>query len=529
MIYIILNNVLLIEFAISLFENPMKTASLYSLEELTQEKVSHQLSEIVSEMVDAEKKFSVQLSQLHDNYKLSGSNFIHYLVLRSNEIREAQEFLHHIGLSSLTNSESHTLSQVLNVLGWLNKSHPVNNPGCNFETASKLRLIHAEQLLGVFPIQDRPHIMVTFSAELMQDRMLVEEMLNEGMSVARINCAHDNPEVWLNMIQVLKKAIAKTGKNCKVYMDLGGPKIRIRSIEAKRKKECLKLPVTEGKELMLFAVPNPGTESRRKKSRDRDVLYVEPDEIISMVSPGEHIYFDDGKFEAKVVEQEKDHVVVKIVRISTKKPFLKPQKGINLPDSDLSIPALTDEDKSNIPFICQYADLVGYSFVSNPEDVESLRTEINKYAPHHKPAIILKIERLAAVQNLPALIMNGMKDEAFGVMIARGDLAVEIGFERLSEIQEEILWLCEAAHVPVIWATQVLETLNKTGYATRSEITDAAMGVKSECVMLNKGKYIVKTIKTLDDILIRQLGHINKKRYIMRPLGIAKTFIQNRN
>ena len=138
----------------------------------------------------------------------------------------------------------------------------------------------------------------------------------------------------------------------------------------------------------------------------------------------------------------------------------------------------------------------------------------------------MKIERLTAVQNLPALLINGMKDEAIGVMIARGDLAVEIGFERLSEIQEEILWICEAAHVPVIWATQVLETLNKTGYATRSEITDAAMSGRAECVMLNKGKYIVKTIETLDDILTRQQGHVNKKRYIMRPLGIAKTFIE---
>ena len=96
----------------------------------------------------------------------------------------------------------------------------------------------------------------------------------------------------------------------------------------------------------------------------------------------------------------------------------------------------------------------------------------------------------------------------------------------MSEIQEEILWICEAAHVPVIWATQVLETLNKTGYATRSEITDAAMSGRAECVMLNKGKYIVSTIETLDDILTRQQGHVNKKRYIMRPLGIAKSFIE---
>jgi len=116
-----------------------------SLQELTQEKVSHQLTEIVSEMKVAENKFVSQLTELHDNFKLSGANLIHYLVLRSNEIREAQEYLHHVGLSSLTNSESHTQFQLLNVLGWLDRSqHKINGASCNFDTASKLRMIHAE-------------------------------------------------------------------------------------------------------------------------------------------------------------------------------------------------------------------------------------------------------------------------------------------------------------------------------------------------------------------------------------------------
>ncbi len=492
------------------------------------EKVSKLLVSIVNEMVEGEKTFFSLLSELHPNFVQSGYNLIHYLILRSKEIREAQEYLHHVGLSSLTNSESHTLSQVQQVLNWLDPSHPVSiQGGCDFETASKLQLHHSEQLLGFFSIQDRPHIMVTFSSALIQNRMLIEEMLNEGMSVARINCAHDSPDVWLDMISILKKAVAKTGRNCKVYMDLGGPKIRIHSIRANKKKDCKALPVSEGTELLLCHSGDRKLNGKVKKHTDINVLHVEPKGILSRVKTGERIFFDDGKFEAKVIHVSPKGVSVKIVRISTKKPFLKPEKGINFPDSDLRIPSLTDEDKGNIPFICKYADMVGYSFVDSPEDVEILRNELRKYHPAKQPAIILKIERLSAVQNLPALLMNGMKDEAMGVMIARGDLAVEIGFERLSEIQEEILWICEAAHVPVIWATQVLETLNKTGYATRSEITDAAMGVRAECVMLNKGKYIVKTIRMLDDILTRQLGHVNKKRYIMRPLGIARNFLQN--
>lgn len=489
----------------------------------THERVAEQLIDIGKEMINAEHAHARLLSELHPNFRLSGTNLLHYLILRSKEIREAQEYLHQVGLSSLTNSESHTLHQVRNVLSWLSHGNPVAaaDQGCDFETARRLRQTNAERLLGVFPVQDRPHIMVTFSAEMMVESMLVEQMLNEGMSVARINCAHDTEEEWLKMIQVLRKAEFKTGKACKIYMDLAGPKIRVRAITDEKRNKLDKLRIEEGTELVLRYRAKPKGEKEK-----HDVLYVEPKEILYGVKEGEPIVFDDGKFEATVLKVAPGAVTVRIVRISTKKPVLKPQKGINLPNSDLEIAALTAEDLRNIPFICKHADMVGYSFVVGPEDVEVLRAELEKHATNRKPAIILKIERLGAIKNLPALLLNGMKDESLGVMIARGDLAVEIGFERLSEIQEEILWICEAAHVPVIWATQVLETLNKTGYATRSEITDAAMGGRSECVMLNKGPYIVKTITTLEDILTRQMGHIYKKRYIMRPLNIARKFLE---
>jgi pyruvate kinase len=103
-------------------------------------------------------------------------------------------------------------------------------------------------------------------------------------------------------------------------------------------------------------------------------------------------------------------------------------------------------------------------------------------------------------------------------MIARGDLAVEVGYERLAEIQEEILWLCEAAHIPVIWATQVLETLVKKGIPSRAEMTDAAMGERAECVMLNKGPYIAEAVTILDDVLQRMQAHQIKKSPQLRAL-----------
>ncbi|MBD0377963.1 MAG: pyruvate kinase, partial [Flavisolibacter sp.] len=185
------------------------------------------------------------------------------------------------------------------------------------------------------------------------------------------------------------------------------------------------------------------------------------------------------------------------------------------------IPALTDYDLKCLPFILEHADMVGYSFVRNANDLLQLQDAME---PKKLP-IIIKIETPEAVKNLPQLLLQGMREELFGVMIARGDLAVEIGFERMSEIQEEILWICEAGHVPVIWATQVLENLNKSGIATRSEVTDAAHAVMAECVLVNKGSHTIEVIEALRDILYRSGGHHVKKRYTFRPLQIASRFM----
>ncbi|MFZ1034361.1 MAG: pyruvate kinase, partial [Candidatus Acidiferrales bacterium] len=138
--------------------------------------------------------------------------------------------------------------------------------------------------------------------------------------------------------------------------------------------------------------------------------------------------------------------------------------------------------------------------------------------------IILKIETREGFECLPAMLLAAMRSRAVGVMIARGDLAIECGYQRLAEVQEEILWICEAAHMPVIWATQVLESLAKTGVPSRSEITDAAMGERAECVMLNKGPYIVTAVGILDDILLRMQSHQEKKRSMLRKLHVATAF-----
>jgi pyruvate kinase len=139
--------------------------------------------------------------------------------------------------------------------------------------------------------------------------------------------------------------------------------------------------------------------------------------------------------------------------------------------------------------------------------------------------VIAKIETRRAVRNLPEIILQAAGRQPFGVMIARGDLAVEIGYERLTEIQEQLLWMCEAAHVPVIWATQVLERYVTKGSPSRGEMTDAAMSARAECVMLNKGDYVVEAVTMLDDILRRMQAHQMKKMPQLRALQSWAEFV----
>ncbi len=200
---------------------------------------------------------------------------------------------------------------------------------------------------------------------------------------------------------------------------------------------------------------------------------------------------------------------------------LGPEKGVNLPDSPLELAALGERDLETLTFAVANADLIGLSFVRSADDVHALAARLRELG-RPDAGVILKIETRQATERLPSILLAALTLPACGVMIARGDLAVEAGYERLAELQEEILCLCEAAHVPVIWATQVLEGLAQKGRISRSEVTDAAVAERAECVMLNKGPWVVRAVEVLDDILRRMEGHQHKKRSLLRALSIAR-------
>lgn len=263
-------------------------------------------------------------------------------------------------------------------------------------------------------------------------------------------------------------------------------------------------------------------------------------EALEAVRVGDRVSFDDGQIDGMVREiidspAEEDgadgadgvdsamlagggrQARIEVTLAANGGSKLRAEKGINFPDTDLPVSALTAEDLGALDTVIHFADIIQLSFVRSASDVRRLHEELDARGAGHL-GIVVKIETTQGFQALPEILLELMRRERVGVMIARGDLAVEARFERLAELQEEILWLCEAAHVPVIWATQVLDGMASSGVPTRAEVTDAAVGQRAECVMLNKGPHITEAIEALDDILRRMQGHHDKKRSLLRQL-----------
>jgi len=224
-------------------------------------------------------------------------------------------------------------------------------------------------------------------------------------------------------------------------------------------------------------------------------------EIFEQVQPGERILFDDGKIKGIIETVTDDHLLIDIIRAAENGAKLRADKGINLPDSELTISGLTPKDREDLAFIAQHADVVNFSFVNRPEDVSELVDELEKLDALDRLGIILKIETQSGFNKLTEILLTAMQVYPVGVMIARGDLAIEAGWNNIGRVQEEILSLCQAAHITDIWATQVLEGLAKRGIPSRAEITDAVMAQRADCVMLNKGPFILEAITLLDTIL----------------------------
>jgi pyruvate kinase len=260
------------------------------------------------------------------------------------------------------------------------------------------------------------------------------------------------------------------------------------------------------------------TESGRlKQSGAMPVLLCPEPGILKQVKRGERLVLDDGRIVA-VVESTSAKGMVCRVRTTSKSPArLRSGKGLAFPDSDISLSALGLEDESALKFALTFADGVEVSFVNSRHDVDRV---VERLRTDARPGfgLVLKLETQGAIRNLPEILFAALRYRPTGLMIARGDLAVEASFEQLAQLQEEILGFGEACHLPVIWATQVLDSLAHSGVPTRAEITDAAMSMRAECVMLNKGPFIADATRMLVKIIRDMEPRQYKKRALFAKL-----------
>ncbi|MDT8856053.1 pyruvate kinase [Paracoccaceae bacterium Fryx2] len=444
----------------------------------------------------------------------SVENMADWLALRQADLTALQGPLAGLGLSTLGRLDGHvraSLDAVIATLAVLGGEAGVPYPDPRaFTEGSDLLAQRRDAMFGAGTGGPLTRIMVTLPSEAAEDAGLIGALVREGADCFRINCAHDDPEAWGAMIANIRRAEAETGRRVPVSMDLGGPKFRVTEVSDSGKHRfapgdhfAIAARLKDGPVAMVCATLSHGA-------------------LLAALVPGAEVSVDDGKVWARVVKVKAGHAVLEVTRAPAKGGRIKPGKGVNLPGADLRVEALTPDDLSALDFVVKHADIVAFSFVQTVEDVRALIVEMHARAePGAKlPAVLLKIETPLGLHALPDLIVEAGGLLPVGVMIARGDLAVEIGFDRLSEIQEEILWLCEAAQVPVVWATQVLEGMVKDGQASRAEVTDAAMSQRAECVMLNKGPHVVAAVTFLRGILARMDRHHDKKSPRLAPLRV---------
>jgi pyruvate kinase len=581
-------------------------------------KIQAIIKEIESLIKLAKKKTKYckkQLKSIHPDLQISAKNILHYKAIRSQDMRKLHQKLAELGLSRIAKAQSNVMFSLLTtraILKGMITTGKIDLPRhpLSIRRGDQLIKQNAKKLFGYQSKGRQTRIMVTMPNTAAKEYQLVHDLIDKGMNCARINCAHDTPEVWLAIIKNIRKASIKLGKKCKVAMDLAGPKIRTGQLKneagivkfrpKKDKKGRIVQPITawlgvnppansaiqhipiskeaidklkEGSVLFFRDTRDKKRElvvGKKEEDRflvdgiktfyltsgiqlytnlkkkeggirvldfpsvaapillsSRDILRLDkafmPGEsalydmagkikelahisctsiaVFDSVKEGDAILFDDGKIEGSINAINKDHLLVKIGQTKAREVQLKADKGINFPDTKLQVNGLTAKDKKDLEFVVAHTDIINMSFVNKAMDVKDLFVELKALKANKKIGIVLKIETKSGFNNLPAILLEAMKMPKVGVMIARGDLAIEVGWKNIARIQSEIMALCQAGHIPVIWATQVLETLAKKGIPSRAEITDVSMSQRAECVMLNKGPYITQAVELLDTIL----------------------------
>lgn len=313
---------------------------------------------------------------------------------------------------------------------------------------------------------------------------VLKEMIEEGMNVARLNFSHGEHSVHEEVMNTLRIIDSELHTHTAILADLSGPKLRVGELETPE------VDLVMGAELRITSDEVVGTKDR---------VMVSYPNLVNDVKVGETILLDDGKLRVMVKSIDGNDVVTEV----TQSGKLKPRKGVNLPDTKVSLPCLTDKDLEDLEFALNHnVSWVALSFVRSADDITELRQKIQDSGKNVR--IIAKIEKPEAVANIDEII-----HEADGIMVARGDLGVEIPLQNVPLVQKEIVRKCQKAGRPVIIATQMMESMIDNMSPSRAEVNDVANAVMdgADAVMLSGetsvGQFPVEVVKTMSKIITR--------------------------
>lgn len=605
--------------------------------QVNKQAVLEAIEELLDELDSQTLHWYPEISATAPTHFVGARNLVHYTTLRTSDRRGLQGNLESLGATRLSTAEPAVkarLQAAHNVVSALDGRSPQfaeEDVSDAIVGADELLEQHTEALFGAEALPgDSSYIMVTLPIEAAYDQELVARLVDSGMELARINCAHDGPEVWKRMIDNVRAAGEAAGRYIPISMDLAGPKIRtgriapgpavvrvrvqrddagtviqpcrlwmipedcelaeapmaentlgrpIVSVHVSREffdalevGETIRVEDARGKKRKLGVIKKDsegalaegeqniylqlGAELRTEKARtavgsvpqvlqklrpqtggkivltSADVV-CDPQvggipkisctlpEAVRALEVGQQVLFDDGAIAAKVVEirEVKDTeatagTVEAELLVTRGGAKLAEYKGINLPDTELPLPSLTEEDEAALAFVAEHADMAAVSFIRTREDVAYVLEKFRELGADDL-GLVLKIETIPAFENLTTILLEGMRHAKFGVMLARGDLAVEMGFARMAEVPGQVMAMVEAAHVPLIIGTQVLESMAKSGLPTRAEITDVAWALRAECIMLNKGPHIPEAIAILREIGVKMDRSQRKNRMLL--------------
>jgi pyruvate kinase len=324
-------------------------------------------------------------------------------------------------------------------------------------------------------------ILATFGPAIASEER-IRKLVDQGVNAFRINCSHGTTEDFIQAARLIRKGSRTAQFPVGLLFDISGPKLRLSRFEGQ-------VEIEQGQTIYL---------TKGKTDLEHNTIGVNHPRIIDSIHKGERVFIDDGDILLDVVSTGDDRVKLKAANPGT----LLPSKGINLPDSDITIPTISEKDRRDIKTaVEQQADFVALSFVRSPDDIKQARRLIAKNNGDQQ--LIAKLEKREAIDALEEIM-----DISDGVMVARGDLGVELPQEDLPKLQKRIIALAAAHRKPVIVATQMLESMRFSPRATRAEVNDVATAVfdHADSVMLSAetatGKYPEKAVATMHDVIV---------------------------